>query len=73
MEKKFQKIYPTHYNLLIVQDLWKFFYQILLQILLKEFIKLNVNTDIMIKNVRLVELIICIATVFLTTKMLGII
>ena len=56
MEKKLQKIYPTDYNLLIVQDLWQAHNQILLIIFLKEFIKLNVNKDTMIKNVKLVEL-----------------
>ena len=56
MEKKSQKIYPTDYNLLIVQDLWQAHNQILLIIFLKEFIKLNVNKDTMIKNVKLVEL-----------------
>ena len=56
MEKKLQKIYPTDYNLLIVQDLWQAHNQILLIIFLKEFIKLNVNKHTMIKNVKLVEL-----------------
>ena len=56
MKKKLQKIYPTDYNLLIVQDLWQAHNQILLIIFLKEFIKLNVNKDTMIKNVKLVEL-----------------
>ena len=41
IEKKFQKPYLTNYNLLIVQDLRQAYYQILLIILLKEFIKLN--------------------------------
>ena len=39
-------------------------------ILLKEFIELNVNTDMMIKNVKLVELNKSIETMFLNTKML---
>ena len=43
-------------------------YQILSIIFLKEFIKLNVNTDTMIKNVRLAEL--TIATVFLSIQIL---
>ena len=50
MEKKLQKIYLTHYNLLIVQDLWQAHYQIVPIIFLKEFIKLNVNSDMMIKK-----------------------
>ena len=40
-----------NYNLLIAQDIWQAHYQILPIIFLKEFIELNVNTDIMIKNV----------------------
>ena len=53
MEKRLQKIYPTYYNLLII-----------------EFIKLNVNTDTMIRNVKLAELNINIATAFLNTQTL---
>ena len=67
MEKKLHKIYLTYYNLLIVQDLWQAHYQILSIIFLKEFIELNVNTDMMTKNVILAELNISIATVFLNT------
>ena len=36
----------------------------------KEFIELDVNTDMMIKNVKLVELNVSIATVFLNTQIL---
>ena len=61
MEKKIQKKYLTYYNLLIVQDLRQGHYQILSIIFLKEFIKLNVNMDMMIRNVKLVELNISIA------------
>ena len=50
MEKKSQKPCLRNYNLLIAQDLWPACYQILLIILLKEFIKLNVNTDMIMKN-----------------------
>ena len=46
-----KKIYPTAYSLLIAQDLWQAYYQILSIIFLKEVIKLNVNTDTVIKNV----------------------
>ena len=56
MEKKSQKLYPTGYNLLTVQDLLQGHYQILLIILLKEFIKLNVNADMRMKDVKLVKL-----------------
>ena len=63
MENKLQKKYPTSYNLLIAQDLWQAHYQILPIIFPKEFIELNLNTDRMIKNVKLVKLNISIATV----------
>ena len=52
---------------MIVQDLWEAYYQILSIIFLKKFITLNVNTGIKIKNVKLVELNISIATVLLNT------
>ena len=67
MEKKLQKIYRIDYSLLIAQDLWQGHYQILSIIFLKEFVKLNVNSNMMIKNLRIVELNIGIATDFLTT------
>ena len=70
MEKKLQKIYLTYYNLLIAQDLWQAHYQILSIIFLKEFIKLNVNMDTMIKNVKLAELNINIAITFFNTRTL---
>ena len=53
---KLEKTCPTDYNLLIVQNFWEACYQVLLIILLKEFIKLNVNTNTIIKNVKLEEL-----------------
>ena len=68
MGKKLQKTYLTYYNLLIPQGLWRPHYQILSIIFLKEFIKFNVNTDTVIKNVKLAELNISIATVFLNTQ-----
>ena len=67
---KSQKQYLTDYNLLIVQDLWPGHYQMLSIILLKEFIELNVNTDMMIKNLKLVELNTKIVTAFLDTQTL---
>ena len=70
MERKLQKIYLTYYNLLIAQDLWQAHYQILSIIFLKEFIELNVKLDMMIKNVKHLELNTGIATVFLNTKIL---
>ena len=73
MENKLQKMYLTSYNLLIAQDLWQAHYQIPSIIFLKEFIKLNVNTDPMIKNVKFAELNISIVTDFLNTQTLKII
>ena len=70
MDNKLQKIYLTYNNLLIAQDLWQAHYQILSIIFLKEFIELNVNTDMMIKYVKLVELNISIVTEFLKTQTL---
>ena len=67
MEKKLQKTYLTYSNLLIVQDLWQAHYQILSIIFQKKFIKLNVNMDMMIKNVKLEELNVSIPTAFLNT------
>ena len=68
MEKKLQKIFLIYYNLLKAQDLQQTHYQILSITFLKEFIELNVNTDMMIKNMGLVELRLgSIATVFLNT------
>ena len=54
MEKRLQNIYLTCYKFLIVQDLWQVQYQILSIIFLKEFVELSVNTDMMIKNLKLV-------------------
>ena len=70
MEKNLQKIYLTYYSLFIAQDLRQAHYQILSIIFLKEFMELNVNTNMMIKSVRLVEFSIIIATVFLNTSVL---
>ena len=67
MEKKLQKNYLTYYNLLIVEYLWQAHYQTLLIIFLKEFMELNVNSDMMIKNVKHVELNISIEIIFLNT------
>ena len=59
MQKKSQKIYLTYYNLLTAQGLWQADYQILSITFLKEFIKLNVNMDTMIKNMKLSQLKYC--------------
>ena len=70
MEKKLQKLYLTNYNLLTVEDLWQTHYQILLIILLKKFIKLHVNMDMIIKNVTLVELNTKLKSAVLNTQTL---
>ena len=66
-------MYPTDYNLMIAQDLWQAYYQFLLIILLKEFIKLNENTDMIIRNLKLAELNIKTASAFANIKTLKII
>ena len=53
---KLQKRYLTDYSLLIAQDLWHANYQIFLIISLKEYVKLNLNMDMTIKNARLLDL-----------------
>ena len=73
MEKKLQQIYPNDYILFTANNLQEAYYQILLLIMLKEFIKLNLNTDTMIKNVKLEELDIKIATAFQNTQTLNMI
>ena len=60
IDKKLQNIYHTYYDSLIVQDLWQTHYQILWKI----------NLDMIIKNVKHVELNISIVTVFLNTRVL---
>ena len=70
MEKIEQRIYLIYYNLLIAQGLWEAHYQILSKMFLEEFLELNVNTDMMIKNVKLVKLDTRIATVFLNRQIL---
>ena len=69
MENKLQKINLTYHNLLIAQDLWQA-HQILPVIFLKELTELNVNTEMVIKNMRLVELNISITTVLLNIQTL---
>ena len=53
---------------MIAQGLWQAHYQILSIIFWKEFIKLNVNTDRMMKTLKLAELNKNIATSFLNTQ-----
>ena len=73
MEKKSQKQNPKDYNLLIVQDLWQAYYQILFVILLREFIKSNVNMITMTKAVKLADLNTGIATAFSNIQTLNMI
>ena len=69
MEKQnVQKLYRTYYNLLIAQNLWQAHYQVLSIVFLKEFKALNVNTDMMIKIVKLAETIIIIAIEYVNFK-----
>ena len=72
-EQKLQKIYLSYYNLLIVESLWRGHYQILSIIFNYLNLELNVNTNMMIQNVKPVELNISITAVFLNTHILKII
>ena len=72
-EQKLQKIYLSYYNLLIVESLWRGHYQILSIIFNYLNLELNVNTNMMIRNVKPVELNISITAVFLNTHILKII
>ena len=67
------KEYRTDYNSLIAQDLWQAHYQIVSIMLLKEIIKLNLNTNTLIKNMKLPELSINIVIAFLNTQTLNMI
>ena len=69
-EKRPQKPYLTDYKLLTVQEFWQAHYQILLIILLKEFKKLNVKINMIIKNAKRTELHTSITTVLLNTQTL---
>ena len=69
-EKKSQKLYLTDYNSLTAQSLWQASYQILLLTLLKEFMKLNIDSDMIIKNVNFAELNTKIATAFWNAQIL---
>ena len=71
MEKNLQKLYFIDHNLLIAQDLWQGHYQNLLIILLKEFIKLNVNMYIIIKNLNRMGLYTNITSVSLNIQMIS--
>ena len=68
MKKTLQKIYLMLLKFIDSTRFMKAHHQILSIIVLKESIELNVNTDMMIKNVRLVELNISIATDFLNMQ-----
>ena len=55
METKVPKIYLTYYILFTAEGLWQVHYHTLSIIFQKEFMKLNVNIDPMIKNVLLAK------------------
>ena len=50
--EKITKIDITDYNLLLVKDIWQVHYQVFSIIYLKKLIKLNVNTDTIIKIIK---------------------
>ena len=68
MEKKLQKMNPTDDNLVIVQRLWQAYYMSI--VFLKECIKIDINRDTVIINVKLAELKMNIATDFLNIRIL---
>ena len=70
MEKEPQKPYFANYNLLLAKDLRKSHNQILLIILLKEFIKLIKDMNMIIKDAKCVELITKIVSSVSKTQML---
>ena len=61
-------MYLTYCNLLIAQDLWQAHSQIMSILFLKEFINLIVNTNMMIKQVKLLELYVKYVTAFLNAQ-----
>ena len=67
------KKYLTFYSLLIAEDLWHGYYQVLSITILKKFIEPHINYEKMIKNGRHVELNISIATAFLNIMTLNMI
>ena len=67
MGKNIQNIYSTDYSVLIAQDLWQAHDQILSITFLKDFLNLNVNMETTITKVKLAELNVNIAYVFLNT------
>ena len=63
-------MYLIYYNSVVAQHLWLAHHQISLISFLKEFIDLNVNSDMMIKNMKHIKLNISIVTVPLNTNIL---
>ena len=60
-----EKEVTTYYSLLIAQDLGQDNYQIIIKIIyMKDFIELNVNKNMTIKNVKHAQLNLSIATAF---------
>ena len=70
MQKK--KLYLTDNNSMTAQGLGQGHFQISLIISQKEFIKLNLNTDMIMGSVKLEELNTKIVSVFLNTQALNI-
>ena len=66
-------LYLTCYYLLIARDIWQTYYQIFSTNFLKEFIELNVNLILMIKNVKHEDLNISVATVSLNSQIIKLI
>ena len=63
--EKITKIDITDYNLLLMKDIWQVHYQVFSITYLKKLIKLNVNTDTIIKIIKLAGLSKNIATAVL--------
>ena len=68
--EKITKTISCRYNLLIVQSLSQAHYQVLVIIILKEFVKLNFNINAVMNNVKLAQLNTNIATAFFNTQTL---
>ena len=66
--KNEEKLTKKYYNLLIGQNLWQAIHQIQPVHFLKKFTKLNIHADTTMKTIKLAELNISIATVFLNMQ-----
>ena len=68
LKKNLPKPCLINYSLLITQDLWQAYFEVLLIILWKKFIKLNVNVNVIMKNDKRAELITNIMSDLLNTN-----